>query len=86
MRRVPYASGIGSIANALMLDHSKIFQMSSAFRWKGLELVLTKTIKQLSKDNPKFDEDWSLVSSWKYSIGKYGNVSILDGPYRHYYE
>ena len=28
MRRVPYASGIGSIANALMFDHSKIFQMS----------------------------------------------------------
>ena len=30
---------------------------------------MTKIIKQLSKDNPKFAEDWSLVSSWKYSIG-----------------
>ena len=36
---------------------------------------MTKIIKQLSKDNPKFDEDWLLVSSWKYGIGKYGNVS-----------
>ena len=26
-------------------------------------------IKQLLKDNPKFAEDWSLVSSWKYGIG-----------------
>ena len=25
------------------------------------------------------------MSSWKYSIRKYGNVSILDGPYRHHY-
>ena len=70
-----------------MFDHSKIFQMSSAFRGKkDKNWCWLKIIKQLSKDNPKFDEDWSLVSSWKYSIGRYGNVSILDGPYRHYYE
>ena len=30
---------------------------------------MTKIIKQLSKDDPKFAEDWSLVSSWKYGIG-----------------
>ena len=70
MRRVPYASGIGLIASAIIFDHSKIFQMSSAFRGKkGQESVLTKIIKQLSKDNRKFAVDWSLVSSWKYSIG-----------------
>lgn len=69
MHRVPYASGIGSIENAIIFDHSKIFQMSSAFRGKRTRIGLTKIIKQLSKDNPKFAEDWSLVSSWKYSIG-----------------
>ena len=30
---------------------------------------MTKIIKQLSKDDPKFAEDLSLVSSWKYGIG-----------------
>ena len=86
MHRVPYASSIGLIANAIIFDHSKIFQMSSALEGKGQESVLTKIIKQLSKDNPKFADDWSFVSSWKYSIRKYGNVSKLDGPYRLYYE
>ena len=69
MHRVPYASGVGLIANAIIFDHSKIFQMSSAFRGKRTRIGLTKIIKQLSKDNPKFAEDWSLVSSWKYVIG-----------------
>ena len=71
MNCVPYTSGIGSIANAIIIYHSKFFfQMSSALRGKkGLEWVLTKIIKQLSKDDPKFAEDWSLVSSWKYGIG-----------------
>lgn len=36
---------------------------------KGQESVLTKINRQLSKDNPKFAKDWSLVSSWKYDIG-----------------
>ena len=72
-----------------MLAYMTILKFSKCLahlEGKGQESVLTKIIKQLSKDNPKFADDWSLVSSWKYSIGKYGNVSILDGPYRHYYE
>ena len=68
MHRIPYASGKGSITDTIIFDHSKIFQMSSAFRQKRTRIGLTKIIKQLSKDNPKFAEDWSLVSSWKHGI------------------
>ena len=34
MHRVPYASGIGSIAYAVIFDRSKIFQMPRALRGK----------------------------------------------------
>ena len=64
MHRVQYASGIGSIAYAVIFYHSKIFQMPRALRGKKeLESVLTKIIKQLSKENLRFTEDLSLVSS-----------------------
>ena len=50
MNRVPYASGIGSIAYAVIFDRSKIFQMPREFRRKkGIEPNLIKMIKQLSR-------------------------------------
>ena len=50
MNYIPYASGIGSIAYAIIFDRSKIFQMPRAFRGKKeIEPVLTKIIKQLPR-------------------------------------
>ena len=77
MHRVPYASGIGSIANVIIFTILKFFKCLAHLEGNGQESVLTKIIKQLSKDNPKFDEDWLLVSSWKHGI---------NGPYWHYDE
>ena len=49
MNRVSYALDIGSITCAIFI-RSKIFQMPGALRReKGLELDMTKRIKQLSR-------------------------------------
>ena len=50
MNRILYASGIGSIAYAVIFDRSKIFQIPRPFRGKKeIEPVLTKIINQLPR-------------------------------------